>query len=105
MGSQFVSKQSDSYRAAYARRTQEHPRQCAFFGTTNDEEFLRDATGGRRFWPVVVTEVGRTKGDTLTPETVDQVWAEVMIRYLAGEQFVCPECGERTEVYLSLIHI
>ena len=29
---QFISKQSDSYRAAYARRTQEHPRQCAFFG-------------------------------------------------------------------------
>lgn len=49
---QFVSKQSDSYRAAYAKRTQEHPRQCAFFGTTNDDEFLRDATGGRRFWPV-----------------------------------------------------
>lgn len=84
---QFVSKQSDSYRAAYARRTQEHPRQCAFFGTTNDEEFLRDATGGRRFWPVVVTEVGRTKGDMLTAETVDQIWAEVMIRYLAGEQW------------------
>ena len=32
---QFVSKQTDSFRAAYARRTQERPRQCAFFGTTN----------------------------------------------------------------------
>ena len=84
---QFVSKQSDSYRAAYARRTQEHPRQCAFFGTTNDEEFLRDSTGGRRFWPVQVTEVGREKGDTLTPETVDQIWAEIMVRYNAGEQW------------------
>lgn len=40
---QFVSKQEDNYRAAYARRTQCHPRQCAFFGTTNDEEFLRGA--------------------------------------------------------------
>ena len=53
---QFVSKQEDNYRAAYARRTQCHPRQCAFFGTTNDEEFLRDPTGARRFWPVVVTD-------------------------------------------------
>lgn len=82
---QFVSKQSDSYRAAYARRTQERPRQCAFFGTTNDDEFLRDATGGRRFWPVTVTDKGRETGDYFTPEIVDQVWAEIMVRYNAGE--------------------
>lgn len=84
---QFVSKQSDSYRAAYARRTQEHPRQCAFFGTTNDDEFLRDATGGRRFWPVVVTELGKTKGDLLTDEIVDQVWAEIVAAFKAGESW------------------
>lgn len=84
---QFVSKQSDSYRAAYAKRTQEHPRQCAFFGTTNDDEFLRDATGGRRFWPVTVTDKGRETGDYFTAETVDQVWAEIVMRYSAGENW------------------
>lgn len=84
---QFVSKQTDSYRAAYARRTMDHPRQCAFFGTTNDEEFLRDPTGGRRFWPVNVTDIGRIKADLLTPETVDQIWAEIVVRYKAGEQW------------------
>lgn len=82
---QFVSKQTDSFRAAYARRTQERPRQCAFFGTTNDDEFLRDATGNRRFWPVTVTEKGRVTGDYITPELVDQVWAEIVVRYNAGE--------------------
>lgn len=82
---QFTSKQTDSFRAAYARRTQEHPRQCAFFGTTNDAEFLRDPTGGRRFWPVVVTEKGKQMGDSLTEEIVDQIWAEAVIRYKAGE--------------------
>lgn len=82
---QFVSKQTDSFRAAYARRTQERPRQCAFFGTTNDDEFLRDSTGNRRFWPVTVTEKGRVTGDYITPELVDQVWAEVVVRYNAGE--------------------
>lgn len=82
---QFISKQSDSYRAAYARRTQEHPRQCAFFGTTNDDEFLRDPTGGRRFWPVNVTNVGLVKAESLTEEIVDQIWAEIVIRYKAGE--------------------
>ena len=75
---QFVSKQEDTYRAAYARRTQSHPRQCAFFGTTNDDEFLRDPTGARRFWPVTVTKAGCVNGDKLTPEIVDQIWAEVV---------------------------
>lgn len=84
---QFVSKQSDSYRAAYAKRTQERPRQCAFFGTTNDDEFLRDATGGRRFWPVTVTDKGRETGDYFTAEIVDQVWAEIVMRYSAGENW------------------
>lgn len=84
---QFVSKQEDTYRAAYARRTQTHPRQCAFFGTTNDEEFLRDMTGARRFWPVVVTEIGKEKGDLLTGDTVDQIWAEIVEAYDSGEQW------------------
>lgn len=84
---QFVSKQTDSYRAAYARRTEEHPRQCAFFGTTNDDEFLRDSTGGRRFWPVTVTNAGKQKADSLDAETVDQIWAEIVTRYYAGEQW------------------
>lgn len=84
---QFMSKQTDSYRAAYARRTQEHPRQCAFFGSTNDDEFLRDPTGGRRFWPVVVTDRGKEMADSLTEEVVDQIWAEIVVRYEAGEQW------------------
>ena len=82
---QFVSKQTDSYRAAYARRTTEHPRQCAFFGTTNDNDFLHDATGGRRFWPVDVksTEIDIVK--TMTQEIVDQIWAEALELFNAGE--------------------
>lgn len=88
---QFMSKQTDSYRAAYARRTQEHPRQCAFFGTTNDDEFLRDPTGGRRFWPVTVTDRGKEMGDSLDEPTIDQIWAEIVIRYKAGENWYLDE--------------
>ena len=92
---QFMSKQTDSYRAAYARRTQEHPRQCAFFGPTNDNEFMRDSTGGRRFWPVVVTDKGRELGGMLTDEIIDQVWAEAVVRYEAGEQWYLSERVEQ----------
>ena len=82
---QFMSKQSDSYRAAYARRTQEHPRQCAFFGSTNDAEFMRDRTGARRFWPVEVDNTGRKMCELLTDEVIDQIWAEAVDLYKAGE--------------------
>ena len=82
---QFISKQTDSYRAAYARRTAEHPRQCAFFGTTNDNEFLHDATGGRRFWPVVVKSTDIDLIKELMPETVAQIWAEALELFNAGE--------------------
>lgn len=88
---QFISKQEDTYRAAYARRTQSHLRQCAFFGTTNDDEFLRDYTGARRFWPVSVTHVGKTQGDKLTSEIVDQIWAEAVICYESGEKWYLSE--------------
>ena len=91
---QFISKQSDNFRLAYAHRTQEHPRQCAFFGSTNDEEFLRDPTGGRRFWPVVVTEEGRKRANELTEEIIDQIWAETVTRYNAGEQWYLGETAE-----------
>ena len=82
---QFVSKQTDSYRAAYARRTAEHPRQCAFFGTTNDNEFLHDSTGGRRFWPVVVKNTSIDLNAELTSDVVGQIWAEALELYNSGE--------------------
>lgn len=81
---QFLSKQVDTYRAAYARRTVAHPRQCAFFGTTNDMEFLHDATGGRRFWPVVVAKTNNRLGEQ---EVVDQIWAEAYQYFRDGENW------------------
>lgn len=84
---QFISKQSDSYRAAYGRRTQEHKRQCAFFGSTNDLEFLRDLTGARRFWPVVVDNTGVKMADKITEKIVDQIWAEAVELYRKGERW------------------
>ena len=49
----FLSRQTDAYRAPYARNTMESPRQCVFVGTVNPEgEYLRDVTGNRRYWPI-----------------------------------------------------
>lgn len=76
---QFISKREDRYRKAYARRVTDNPRQCVFIGTTNDDEFLRDYTGNRRFWPLQTDAAKATKDifDDL-PEERDQIWAEAV---------------------------
>jgi putative DNA primase/helicase len=48
----FLSRESDCYRAPYDRTTGEHDRQCVFAGTTNQDTYLRDESGARRFWPI-----------------------------------------------------
>lgn len=83
---QFLSKREDIYRAAYGRRTERYPRRCVFCGTSNDAEFLKDATGNRRFWPVDVgvNPVQKSVWKDL-PEEVDQIWAEAYLYWQLGE--------------------
>lgn len=80
---QFISKREDRYRKAYAKRVTDNPRQCVFFGTTNEAEFLRDYTGNRRFWPIGTDAKKATKSifDDLTDAVRDQLWAEAVVRY------------------------
>ena len=93
---QFLSKRSDIYRAAYGRRTEEHPRRCVFFGTSNDAEFLRDYTGNRRFWPVDVGENdARLSVFDDLPGQVSQIWAEAVMYWRLGEQLYLTGEAER----------
>lgn len=75
----FVSARKDKVRMAYARRAMEYPRQCIFMGSTNDSEYLKDSTGGRRFWPVACS-VGEIDTGRLA-RNVDQLWAEAVTLY------------------------
>ena len=89
---QFLSKTDDIYRAAYGRRTEKYPRRCVFCGTSNDSEFLKDATGNRRFWPVDVGEHPAVKSVWKDlPGEVDQVWAEAYMLYALGEELFLPK--------------
>ena len=89
---QFISKRYDKYRKAYARRVTDNPRQCVFIGTTNDDEFLRDYTGNRRFWPVQTNAEAKSK-DVFTDlaNERDQIWAEAVVRFKEGEQLYMGE--------------
>lgn len=84
----FLSRQKDVYRPSYGRRTVEHPRQCVVVGSTNnDTGFLRDSTGNRRFWPVVVTGVAPERAPWhMGRDTINQVWAEAVDAWRAGEK-------------------
>lgn len=86
---QFLSKTHDIYREAYGKRTNKYPRRCVFFGSTNSESFLKDATGSRRFWPVRVGELPPTKDifKDLDDE-IDQIWAEAHFYFVLGEDLL-----------------
>lgn len=80
----FVARQVEFFRPAYARHAINYARQCVFFGSTNDPEFLKDITGDRRFWPV---DVYGEMGSVLSgfADEVDQLWAEAVVRYRQHE--------------------
>jgi hypothetical protein len=78
----FISRQKDRARLAYARRAGQFPRQCIFIGSTNDREYLKDDTGGRRFWPVECRLGVDDEIDTDRLEAnIDQLWAEAVVMY------------------------
>lgn len=84
---QFLSKTHDIYRAAYGKRADKYPRRCVFFGTSNEEEFLKDITGNRRFWPVDVGVHPAKKSVWKDlPQEVDQIWAEAYLYWMLGEE-------------------
>ena len=79
----FISRQTDRFRPAYGREIVTQPRRCVFAGSTNKDDWQRDPTGGRRFWPVKVgiVDIEALKADR------DQLWAEAVARYRKGQRW------------------
>jgi putative DNA primase/helicase len=81
---QFISSSTDRFRASFDRRPRDYPRQCVFLGTTNEDQYLVDPTGNRRFWPVRVSRV-----------VIDTDWLRDNRDQMIAEALVCLDAGER----------
>lgn len=94
----FLSQQTDSYRAVYGLTETDWPRTAVFLGTTNEGQYLADTTGNRRFWPV---KVGRINLDRLRKDA-GQLWGEAVRRYQSGERWWFEDSDPRDAALMAL---
>jgi hypothetical protein len=89
-----ITTRSDDYRQPYAKDTLTHPRQCIMIGSTNDEAFLKDPTGSRRFWVIQVDDSKKTDIAYIT-KIKNQLWAQAVHLYVASA--TCAKCQEAAD--------
>lgn len=103
----FISETEDEFRPAYGREKVIRPRQCIFFGSTNEERPLQDNNGNRRFWVINLFGGSPRKAHpyTISKEDVKQIWGEAMYYYHeVGEELILSDEMEREALAQQGIH-
>jgi predicted P-loop ATPase len=76
----MITCRVDRYRASYARFATDHPRTSVLTGSTNDETYLSDPTGARRFWPLSIGNIELS----YISDFREQLFAEAYNKYKNG---------------------
>jgi len=92
----FFSASKDTVRLAYGHHAETHKRQSVYMGSTNNDQYLRDESGNRRFWPIKCS-VKRIDLEGFAA-VVDQIWAEALTRY---DEMV-DAAGSKWSIFLDL---
>lgn len=80
----FITQPRDNLRKPYAKAHVDNPRRTSFGATVNDDNFLRDATGSRRWWTVPVEDIDWQLLEN--KKFLEAIWAEAMAKYISAPQ-------------------
>jgi len=94
----FISSKIDRYRQSYGRVVEAFPRQCVMSGSTNEDTYLRDRTGNRRWWPI---PVGQRINIPWLRKWRDQLFAEAYVLYLQGAAY-SPTPEDEARLYVPI---
>lgn len=95
----IITMQYDKYRPPYERAPKEFPRQCVFMMTTNQEQYLKDETGNRRWLPIRCERIVDVEW---LKENREQLFAEAYHRVITKGETVHEFPQEETEYQQSL---
>jgi hypothetical protein len=94
----FLSSTEDKFRPPFGRTPATVPRGGVIVGTTNNQDFLHDPSGSRRFWVVSVSVID--KG--LLRAQREQLLAEAVAAHLGGERYWLDEEEEKQREALAI---
>lgn len=93
----YLSSAVDRYRSPFDKYARDWPRRTVFFGTTNEDAYLRDKTGNSRFWPLKTEEVSDIDLEGLAAVR-EQLFAEARMCYERGDRYH-PSSEEQTNLF------
>ena len=98
----FLTKSTDEYRTPYGRASLHYPRMTSFVGTVNDEQFLIDQTGNRRFVTIPLAPDLVIDYETqIKPFNALQLWAQIYYIIKDEEKSSCFRLNEDEKRYLE----
>lgn len=86
----LITTRVDMFRQPYGRSAERMKRGSVFCGTVNEETFLRDETGNRRFWVVPINGASPIDRDAIRSAR-DGIWKAALLAYRSGELPMLPE--------------